>query len=216
MPRQKTKEPPLGFDEDSPAASAANKDAESLLKLHEPVPTGSPQQNTEKPAIERDEDILRSHNDVATGSTVQESKSVGFSSSVTLLNRAATGFWRQFNTTGHLEEIDGLDTSSHLTTPDEQEAKDHIAHFFATDTELNTLCNAILSKSDETKFAAIAQPALEVFYKGLLADAVTDLEKKSVSLLKSQRGRARISHMIPHIVSNTLEEDDRMKAEEQN
>jgi hypothetical protein len=181
------------------------------------VPMEGLQYEAGEPAVKVDEDSSQGYDDFAL-STLQGSNNIGFSSSQTLLEEAASGFSRNFNTTGYLKDMDVLDISSHETTPNEREAKDHIAHFLAVETELNSLSNAILSTMDESSFTAIMQQALQVFYKGLQTVAVTNLEKRSLGLLKSQRGRARISHMIAYSVNahRTLENEDRLKAEEQN
>jgi hypothetical protein len=83
--------------------------------------------------------------------------------------------------------------------------------------ELRALCSGVVDALGKAEFANEGRKLLKSFYCGLLMDAKTQLEKQSVSLLKSRKGRIRISSNIAEIISLPDVEHDETgrRAEEQ-
>ncbi|KAH6629411.1 hypothetical protein C7974DRAFT_472211, partial [Boeremia exigua] len=97
--------------------------------------------------------------------------------------------------------LDVSSISSHGTTVQEKDAKSHIANFLATDKDIRDICASLLEQTDRTKFAEVGRKLLKSFYLRLQEDADTELEKQSVRLLKSRRGRVRIVEEMADLIS---------------
>ncbi|OAG20525.1 hypothetical protein CC77DRAFT_1020215 [Alternaria alternata] len=137
-----------------------------------------------------------------TASTLQGQDSVGGSQSETLVHEESMLNHEKDDMSDDDDPLETSSVSSHITTPREEDAKAHIAYVLANDTELRALCSRVVDELGKAEFANEARKLLKSFYCGLLIDAKTQLEKQSVSLLKSRKGRIRISSNIADIIDS--------------
>jgi tetratricopeptide (TPR) repeat protein len=153
-----------------------------------------------------------------TTSTLQGEFSDGISHFETLIEE---GMSNQTNGSfiGETYDEDMLDNSSvssHVTTAREKDGKAHIAYLLATDPELRILCSRVMGERKKADFVDTGHRLLKAFYLGLLGDAQTELQKQSVRLLKSRRGRMRISRDIIEITNSIdAQEAEGMRIAEQ-
>lgn len=137
-----------------------------------------------------------------TASTLQGQDSVGGSQSETLMHEESMLNHEKDDMSDDDDPLETSSVSSHITTPREKDAKAHIAYVLANDTELRALCSRVVDELGKAEFANEGRKLLKSFYCGLLIDAKTQLEKQSVSLLKSRKGRIRISSNIADIIDS--------------
>lgn len=137
-----------------------------------------------------------------TASTLQGQDSVGGSQSETLVHEGNVLNHEKDDMSDDDDPLETSSVSSHITTVREKDAKAHIAYVLANDTELRALCSRVVNGLGKAEFANEGRKLLKSFYCGLLMDANTQLEKQSVSLLKSRKGRIRISGNIAEIISS--------------
>ncbi|RYN18368.1 hypothetical protein AA0113_g9767 [Alternaria arborescens] len=152
-----------------------------------------------------------------TASTVQGQDSVGGSHSETLVHEGNVLNYEKDDVSDGDDPLEISSVSSHITTAREKDAKAHVAYVLANDMELRALCSGVVDALGKAEFANEGRKLLKSFYCGLLMDAKTQLEKQSVSLLKSRKGRIRISSNIAEIISLPDVEHDETgrRAEEQ-
>lgn len=155
--------------------------------------------------------------DFAMASTLKGLESIRSTGSETLAMERSVPNADKYDLSGDDDLLDTSSLNSHETTAREKDGKTYIAQFLAGDAELHMLCRGILGQVDKTTFANTGRKLLKTFYLGLLEDARTELEQQSVRLLKSRRGRVRISVAIADIVSSDEAEliEERIKASEQ-
>jgi hypothetical protein len=137
--------------------------------------------------------------DYSATSTHQGVSSFGVSQSETLVEEEDVSKQEKTGMIDGMHDDDPLDissVSSHVTTAREKDGKIHIGYSLARNPELRTLCSGVMDKLDKAEFANIGRRLLKIFYLGLLGDAQTEIQIQSVRLLKSRRGRERISKMI--------------------
>ncbi|CAN9179693.1 unnamed protein product [Alternaria alternata] len=137
-----------------------------------------------------------------TVSTLQGQDSFGGSQSETLVHEGSVLNHEKDDLSDDDDPLETSSVSSHITTAREKDAKAHVAYVLANDTELRALCSRVVNVLGKAEFANEGRKLLKSFYCGLLMDARTQLEKQSVSLLKSRNGRIRISSNIAEIISS--------------
>ncbi|CAN9208885.1 unnamed protein product [Alternaria alternata] len=137
-----------------------------------------------------------------TVSTLQGQDSVGGSQSETLVHKGNVLNHEKDDMADDDDPLEVSSVSSHITTAREKDAKAHVAYVLANDTELRALCIRVVKELGKAEFANEGRKLLKSFYCGLLMDAKTQLEKQSVSLLKSRKGRIRISSSIAEIINS--------------
>ncbi|CAN9156510.1 unnamed protein product [Alternaria alternata] len=148
-------------------------------------------------------DRIRSEKELLeTASTLQGQDSVGGSQSGTLVHEGSVLNHEKDDMSDDDDPLETSSVSSHITTAGERDAKAHVAYVLANDTELRALCSRVVDELGKAKFANEGRKLLKSFYCGLLMDAKTQLERQSVSLLKSREGRIRISSNIAKIVNS--------------
>ncbi|CAN9186541.1 unnamed protein product, partial [Alternaria alternata] len=128
--------------------------------------------------------------------------SVGGSQSETLVHKGNVLNHEKDDMADDDDPLEVSSVSSHITTAREKDAKAHVAYVLANDTELRALCIRVVKELGKAEFANEGRKLLKSFYCGLLMDAKTQLEKQSVSLLKSRKGRIRISSSIAEIINS--------------
>ncbi|CAN9079966.1 unnamed protein product [Alternaria alternata] len=137
-----------------------------------------------------------------TVSTLQGQDSFGGSQSETLVHEGNVLNDEKDDMPDDDDPLETSSVTSHITTAREKDAKAHVAYVLANDTELRALCSRVLDELGKAEFANEGRKLLKSFYCGLLMDANTQLEKQSVSLLKSRKGRIRISSNIAEIINS--------------
>jgi hypothetical protein len=137
-----------------------------------------------------------------TASTLQGQDSVGGSQSETLVHEANVLNDEKDDMLDDDDSLEASSVSSHITTAREKDAKAHVAYVLANDMELRALCSRVMSKLGRAGFADEGRKLLKRFYCGLLMDAQTQLEKQSIGLLKTRKGRIRISSDIADIITS--------------
>ncbi|CAN9169370.1 unnamed protein product [Alternaria alternata] len=137
-----------------------------------------------------------------TASTLQGQDSVGGSQSETLVHEGNVLNHEKDDMSDDDDPLEVSSVSSHITTAREKDAKAHVAYVLANDTKLRALCSRVVDEVGKAEFANEGRKLLKSFYCGLLMDAKTQLEKQSVSLLKSRKGRIRISSSIADIINS--------------
>ena len=148
-------------------------------------------------------DRIRSEKELLeTASTLQGQDSVGGSQSETLVHEGSVLNHEKDDMSDDDDPLEISSVSSHITTAREKDAKAHVAYVLANDTKLRALCSRVVDEVGKAEFANEGRKLLKGFYCGLLMDANTQLEKQSVSLLKSRKGRTRISGNIAEIISS--------------
>ena len=148
-------------------------------------------------------DRIRSEKELLeTASTLQGQDSVGGSQSETLVHEGNVLNHEKDDMSDDDDPLEVSSVSSHITTAREKDAKAHVAYVLANDTELRALCSRVVNVLGKAEFANEGRKLLKSFYCGLLMDAKTQLEKQSVSLLKSRKGRIRISSSIAEIINS--------------
>jgi hypothetical protein len=147
--------------------------------------------------------FLREKELLETVSTLQGQDSVGGSQSETLVHKGNVLNHEKDDMADDDDPLEVSSVSSHITTAREKDAKAHVAYVLANDTELRALCIRVVKELGKAEFANEGRKLLKSFYCGLLMDAKTQLEKQSVSLLKSRKGRIRISSSIAEIINST-------------
>jgi tetratricopeptide (TPR) repeat protein len=92
-----------------------------------------------------------------------------------------------------------------------------IAHIFADDDEMHVLCSSVLDIMDREQFVDVGQQLLKSFYRGLVKNANTELERQSAGLLESRSDRKKICEDIADIVKfeDTQNEEEEARAAEQ-
>jgi hypothetical protein len=153
-------------------------------------------------------DGIRSEKELLeTASTLQGQDSFGGSQLGTLVHEGSVLNHEKDDMSDNDDPHEIGSVSSHITTAGERDAKAHVAYVLANDTELRALCRRVVYELGKAEFANEGRKLLKSFYCGLLMDARTQLEKQSVSLLKSRNGRIRISSNIAEIISSPDVED---------
>jgi hypothetical protein len=152
-------------------------------------------------------------NDFTATSTLQGLSSNGVSQSETLVEEEEMWPRTKDNLADDDEDLDTNSVSSHITTAREKDGKAHIAYFLATNPELRPIVRGVMNKVTREEFTKKGRMLLKDFYFGLLTEAETELQVQTVSLLKSQRGRIRISKDMAHTVLSADAEDAREKAD---
>ena len=163
-------------------------------------------------------DGIRSEKELSeTASTLQGQDSFGGSQLGTLVHEGSVPNHEKDDMSDNDDPHEIGSVSSHITTAGERDAKAHIAYVLANDTELRALCRRVVDELGKAKFANKGRKLLKSFYCGLLIDAKTQLEKQSVSLLKSRQGRIRIISSIAEIINppNVKHSKGEMRAKEQ-
>jgi tetratricopeptide (TPR) repeat protein len=92
-----------------------------------------------------------------------------------------------------------------------------IAHILADDDEMHVLCSSVLDIIDREQFVDVGQQLLKSFYRGLVKNANTELERQSAGLLESRSDRKKICEDIADIVKfeDTQNEEEEARAAEQ-
>jgi hypothetical protein len=152
----------------------------------------------------------------STIATLQGQSSVGMSHLETLIGAEQMSSEAK-DSLDDDEAPDAGSISSHDTTPHERDGKAEIAHFLATDPELRAICSTVIGKIDEADFADTGSRLLKHFYLELLREAQSELQIQTVRLLKSQKGRVRISKEIAEIIilANAEDAEDKRREQEQ-
>ncbi|CAI7627541.1 unnamed protein product [Penicillium glandicola] len=82
------------------------------------------------------------------------------------------------------------------TTDEETTGKALLPVFLAEDPHFRTLCEKAILHMGETLFAKNMRRSLKSFYKNLSVEAETEAERAAAKLLRSRRGRQRISQQL--------------------
>lgn len=89
-----------------------------------------------------------------------------------------------------------------ITIKTQQDAWTLLAFWIATDPDLDVLCSEMVDKLGKAKFVAHGHELLEEFYLGVLGETKTELQEKTINLLKSRRGRIEIIAEVVNTVSS--------------
>ncbi|KAF2650593.1 hypothetical protein K491DRAFT_761638 [Lophiostoma macrostomum CBS 122681] len=99
---------------------------------------------------------------------------------------------------------------SDATTNEERTGKELIRLFLIEQPQFRVLCEKALAKMDNKRFVGNLLRLLKSFHRNLSAEATVEAEKVVAGLLRSHRGRLRISQqLVLHVQQNEEEEPER-------
>lgn len=90
--------------------------------------------------------------------------------------------------------------ASHETTRRERDGKALIMLFLAEDHYIRDFCEKAMAGLTELQFVEKMRKLLKMFHKSLMEEAVGEVQKTTAKLLRSRRGRVRISrNLVQHL-----------------